>query len=278
MSQSTISLPAQNAELLMAAGAICRLNADELTDLVSVVIRQSKKCIFGHHNMHSLYLLGHDQRMREFYDRADFVHADGMSVILLAKWFGLRLKREHRVTYADWTDMLMRRANSEGWRVFYLGSKPGVAARGADVLRERYPRLNIRTAHGYFDASSSSNENNLLLSSIRDYHPHLLLVGMGMPRQEHWVLDNLDKIDANAILVCGAAMDYVAGAVRTPPRWTGRTGVEWFFRLCHEPTRLWRRYLIEPWSIIGMLCTRSHSRNLTSKIEDACRDRQIPGD
>ena len=145
-------------------------------------------------------------------------------------------------------------------------------------VEDRYPRLNIRTAHGYFDASSSSNENNLLLLSIRDYHPHLLLVGMGMPRQEHWVLDNLDKIDANAILVCGAAMDYVAGSVRTPPRWTGRMGVEWFFRLCHEPTRLWRRYLIEPWSIIGMLCTRSHSRNLTSKIEDACRDRQIPGD
>jgi N-acetylglucosaminyldiphosphoundecaprenol N-acetyl-beta-D-mannosaminyltransferase len=262
----------------MLGAQICGLNAQELTELVGDVIRKSTKCIFANYNMHSLYLFHHDQRMREFYDRAEYAHADGMSVIFLAKLLGLPLKREHRVTYADWTDMLMGRANDEGWRVFYLGSKPGVAERGAEVLRARHPNLNIRTAHGYFDVSSGSDENRLLLSSLREYRPNLLMVGMGMPRQEHWVLDNLEEIDAHAILVSGAAMDYVAGAVRTPPRWAGRIGLEWLFRLCHEPRRLWRRYLIEPWFVLAMLYTSFRSMSSSGSIDIPSRDQEVPGD
>jgi N-acetylglucosaminyldiphosphoundecaprenol N-acetyl-beta-D-mannosaminyltransferase len=270
--------PLRTAAVSMLGIQICGLNAQELTELVCDVIRKSRKSIFAHYNMHSLYLFFHDARMREFYDRADYAHADGMSVIFLAQLLGLPLKREHRVTYADWTDMLMRRANDEGWRVFYLGSKPEVAERGAEVLRARHPNLNIRTAHGYFDASLGSDENRLLLSSIREYRPNLLLVGMGMPRQEHWVLDNLEEIDANAILVSGAAMDYVAGAVRTPPRWAGRIGLEWLFRLCHEPGRLWRRYLIEPWFVLAMLYTSFRSMSSRDSIDIPSRDQEIPGD
>lgn len=279
MSKPVVSpSPLRTAAVSMLGAQICGLNAQELTELISEVIRKSKKCIFANYNMHSLYLFHHDARMREFYDRAEYAHADGMSVILLAKFLGLPLKREHRVTYADWTDMLMRRANDEGWRVFYLGSKPAVAERGAEVLRSRYPKLNIRTAHGYFDASSGSDENRLILSSIREYRPNLLLVGMGMPRQEHWMLDNLEEIDANAILASGAAMDYVAGAVRTPPRWAGRIGLEWLFRLCHEPRRLWRRYLVEPWFVLGMLYTSSRSIPSRNSIEIPSRDQEVPGD
>jgi N-acetylglucosaminyldiphosphoundecaprenol N-acetyl-beta-D-mannosaminyltransferase len=279
MSKPVVSpFPLRTAAVSMLGAQICGLNAQELAELVGDVIRESRKCILGHHNMHSLYLFHHDARMREFYDRADYAHADGMSVIFLAKLLGLPLKREHRVTYADWTDMLMRRANDEGWRVFYLGSKPGVAERGAEVLRARHPNLNIRTAHGYFDASLGSAENRLLLSSIREYRPNLLLVGMGMPRQEHWVLDNFEDVEANAILVSGAAMDYVAGVVRTPPRWAGRIGLEWLFRLCQEPMRLWRRYLIEPWFIIGMLCTSSRSMSSRDSIDIPSRDQEVPGD
>ncbi|RUT04502.1 hypothetical protein DSM107010_57820 [Chroococcidiopsis cubana SAG 39.79] len=81
------------------------------------------------------------------------------------------------------------------------------------------------------------------------------MLGIGMPRQEHWILDNLDRLSANAILTAGAAMDYVAGAVPTPPRWAGQFGLEWLFRLLAEPQRLWRRYSIEPWLILRLFAT-----------------------
>jgi N-acetylglucosaminyldiphosphoundecaprenol N-acetyl-beta-D-mannosaminyltransferase len=91
-----------------------------------------------------------------------------------------------------------------------------------------------------------------VLAAIRSFRPHILMVGMGMPRQEHWILDNLDEIEVRVILTAGACMDYVAGAVPTPPRWMGRWGLEWLFRLGSDPTRLWRRYLIEPWFVFRL--------------------------
>jgi len=255
------------------------LNIDELTNVVASVIHRSEKRVFGNHNLHSLYLYYTDERMREFYDRiANYVHVDGMSIVALARLGGVPICREHRVTYVDWIDVLMRRAHQDGWRVFHLGSKPGVAERGAAILRQRYPSLNIETMHGYFAATSGSADNVEVLTSIRRFRPNLLLVGMSMPRQEHWVLENLEQIDANAILMSGATMDYIAGVVRTPPRWAGRCGLEWLFRLCHEPKRLWRRYLLEPW-VVGWMALTSHrvthpERRPTVRLES----RQAQGD
>jgi N-acetylglucosaminyldiphosphoundecaprenol N-acetyl-beta-D-mannosaminyltransferase len=82
---------------------------------------------------------------------------------------------------------------------------------------------------------------------------------MGMPRQEVWVLENRDQISANAVFCCGALMDYVAGEIPTPPRWLGHLGLEWFCRLLNEPARLSRRYLVEPWSVLGLM-TRQYLR------------------
>jgi len=147
----------------------------------------------------------------------------------------------------------MAQAAQRGWRVFYLGSKPGVAERGAEILQQRFSGLQIATAHGYFDARPDSQENQAILAAINTYQPHVLMVGMSMPRQEHWVLDNLDRLRANAILPAGAAIDYVAGAVPTPPRWAGRWGLEWLFRLVAEPGRLWRRYFVEPWFVLMLV-------------------------
>jgi len=181
-----------------------------------------------------------------------------MSLVLLARLYGLPIHREHRVTYADWMEVLMRRAHQEGWRVFYVGSKPGIADRGAEIIRRRFSGLEIETSHGYFDAALGSSDNCQLIQRVQRYQPDLLLVGMSMPRQECWVRENIEQIDANAILMAGAAMDYVAGAVHTPPRWAGKCGLEWLFRLCHEPGRLWRRYLIEPW-VVGWMALNSSS-------------------
>ena len=88
-----------------------------------------------------------------------------------------------------------------------------------------------------------------MLAQIRDYAPDVLMVGMGMPRQEIWIEENLKDIFATAIFCCGGLMDLVAGEIPTPPRWLGPLGLEWLFRLFSQPVRTWRRYLLEPWFI-----------------------------
>lgn len=228
------------------------LSIPELNSLIGESIEQGKKWMIANHNLHSLYLYHHDPKMQALYAKADYVHIDGMALVLLGKLLGFPLKREQRVTYADWVWSLMAEAVQKRWRVFYLGSKPAVAERGAKILQKKFPGLQMATAHGYINTQKGSQENLATLAAINDYQPHILMVGMGMPRQEYWILDNLEHIHTNTILPCGACMDYVAGAIPTPPRWMGKFGLEWLYRLLSEPKRLWRRYLLEPWFIAGL--------------------------
>jgi N-acetylglucosaminyldiphosphoundecaprenol N-acetyl-beta-D-mannosaminyltransferase len=106
---------------------------------------------------------------------------------------------------------------------------------------------------GYFDSSLNAEENAAVLQEIALFRPNVLLVGMGMPRQEIWILENLACIRSNTVFCCGALIDYVAGELATPPRWLGQIGLEWLYRLIVEPSRLWRRYLLEPWTVFRVV-------------------------
>ncbi|HEU4751959.1 MAG TPA: WecB/TagA/CpsF family glycosyltransferase, partial [Armatimonadota bacterium] len=76
----------------------------------------------------------------------------------------------------------------------------------------------------------------------------------GMPRQERWIVDNLERLpEGTVVFDLGALMDLFAGALPVPPRWVGRAGLEWLYRLCTHPRRVWRRYLLEPWFLLPHL-------------------------
>ena len=235
----------------------CRIDAvtpSDLTDLVEDAVQAGESCIIANHNLHSLYLYQRDSKLRELFSKAKWIHADGMGIVLLGKAIGAQLKRSVRITYVDWLPLLLKRAADRNWQVFYLGSRPGVAEKGAEILRNRFPGLKIAAAHGHFDPAGEENER--VLEEIRVSPPEVLLIGMGMPRQEHWIVNNLDRLGAAVLLPCGAAMDYVAGEIPTPPRWAGRWGLEWLFRLAAEPGRLWQRYLVEPWLLLLLIGSR----------------------
>ncbi|MEL6458845.1 MAG: WecB/TagA/CpsF family glycosyltransferase [Cyanobacteria bacterium J06621_15] len=243
-----------NSSLLKFLGIqVDALNIPQLNGLIAKSIQMQRKWIIANHNLNSLHIYHHDPKMRAFYAKADYTHIDGMPLVWIGKLRGYSVEREHRVTYADWVYPLMEEAANQGWRIFYLGSKAGVADKGADILRRQFPGLKIACAHGYIDVRKDSQDNQNTIAAINAFQPHILMVGMSMPRQEHWILDNLEQLQTNAILPSGACMDYVAGAVPTPPRWMGRMGLEWAYRLFSEPKRLWKRYLVQPWFIVKLL-------------------------
>jgi exopolysaccharide biosynthesis WecB/TagA/CpsF family protein len=227
------------------------ITAPDLLSIISEATQKQAKYVIANHNTHSLYLWHHDARMRDFHARADFTHVDSMPLIALLRPFGIPLRREHRTGYMDFLPLLAREAVRRGWRIYHLGSKPGIGEKGAAILREQYPGLQIRSHHGYFDIQGT--ENKVVLADIHAYSPDVLLVGMGMPRQEIWINDNLCHISARTIFCSGGMMDFVAQEIPTPPRWLGQVGLEWFYRLCSEPSRLGRRYLVEPWFVLGQL-------------------------
>jgi N-acetylglucosaminyldiphosphoundecaprenol N-acetyl-beta-D-mannosaminyltransferase len=225
---------------------------DDLHQVMADAVAANRRVLIGNHNLHSIYLLHHDRHFRGMYDRAECVYVDGMPIIFLARALGLPLEQKHRTTFLDAFEDLVAEVARRNWRLFYLGSKPGVADRGAEILRQRFPGLQIATQHGYFDARPESTENRSVVNAINAFRPHLLMVGMGMPRQEHWTAENLDSLSANAIVTSGATMDYLAGEQAVPPRWAGPLGLYGLSRLMTDPGRLWKRYLIEPWYILGL--------------------------
>ena len=233
--------------------SVSPLTLEQLLACIAQAIARPQQAIIANHNLHSLYLLGRRPALREFYRRAALTHIDGMPLVWIGRLYGHPLRRAHRVTYVDLLPALLDEASRRGWRVFYLGSQPPVCQAAVQAVARLYPSLVLDHAHGYFNPERTSAQNRAVLAQIRSFAPQVLLVGMGMPRQEEWILANRAALPPSVILPCGAAMDYLAGAIPTPPRWAGRLGLEWLFRLVAEPRRLGSRYLVEPWHIAALL-------------------------
>ncbi|SEF73554.1 N-acetylglucosaminyldiphosphoundecaprenol N-acetyl-beta-D-mannosaminyltransferase [Bryocella elongata] len=232
------------------------LNALAFTDILCVLksaIGAKRKIVLANQNLHSVYICSEDPRVRQFFDQAAYTHADGTSLIAVGRLLGLPFRTEHRIGYMDLFPALIPHILEHDWRVFYLGARDEVLQRGISLLKEQHPDLKIAGHHGYFDRQQGSSENLEVIRKINDFRPNLIFVGMGMPTQELWIFDNQDALDADVILHCGALMDYIAGAIPTPPRWLGPIGLEWAFRLVTEPRRLWRRYLLEPIKLLTWL-------------------------
>jgi N-acetylglucosaminyldiphosphoundecaprenol N-acetyl-beta-D-mannosaminyltransferase len=247
---------------------------DRLLDLVSNCISAQRKVVIAHHNLHSLCLHRSSPTdaisLRRFYNDTHYTLADGMSLVVLGRLLGHRISARHRIAYNDWLPLMLPVAVDRGWRIFYLGSTAEVAAKGTEVLRARYPGLKLKVHHGHFDARHESDSNAQVVAEISEYRPHILFVGMGVPRQERWIQENLNDLDVNVILPSGATLDYIAGAKRMAPRWMGKLGLEWAFRLATEPRRLAFRYLVEPWSLLSPVVANSleeSSKNLESQSE-----------
>lgn len=221
---------------------------EKLLEIISAIVKDNKKEIIGNHNLHSIYLLHSNPVMRNFYSQTFLNHIDGMPIIFWLRTLGKQISTQCRITYVDLIYPLMQVANENKWKIYYLGSKPGVAEKAAKILRKKYQDVEIKTHHGFF--KFNSEEGKKILKEINEFHPHLILVGMGMPRQERWILNNYEFIESNVFMNAGACFDYIAGEQKTPPRIMGKLGLEWLYRLVSEPKRLWKRYLYEPVKLI----------------------------
>ena len=208
------------------------------------------KTVISNHNLHSLALMRKSAKVRHFYETADLVQVDSVPAIMWARILGHNVRNFHRCTYLDWRAEFWAEATSARWRVFYLGCRPHDIDAAVDAVKTAHPELELRGRHGYFDATTNSDENRAVLEEITQYNPDILMVGMGMPRQEIWIYENINALPKCAIFTVGGAFDYEAGVQSPAPRWVAALGLEWLFRLANDPTRLFERYCIEPFGLV----------------------------
>ncbi len=224
----------------------------EYLELIKHSIKTRQPCTILYHNLHSLYSYLSSESLRRFYD-GTIVLVDGMPIVWLYKLAGTSLTREHRITYVDFIMPMMEMARDNNWKVYHLGQSADIQQKALQAIRDQVPGIQIAGHDGFFDQNTQSSESLDVINQVNNFGTNLLLVGFGAPRQEAWLHAHRDQLNAQAVLTCGACMEYVAGAVKTPPRWMGRLGLEWSFRLLENPRRFAFRYLIEPILLALML-------------------------
>ena len=225
-----------------------RVNPGTIGDFIAFVkdaVGGGQKETVFYHNLHSLYMFFTSNPLRRSYERVT-VLADGMPVIWLLKIMRMNAEREQRVTYVDFIWPLLEAARDNGWNVYHVGQEGRVQQEALNIIRKKLPGISIDGHDGYFDLTDNCAESVTVIDSINAHGTDLLLVGFGAPKQELWVDAHREQIDAAAVFTCGACMEYVAGAVKTPPRWMGKLGLEWSYRLIENPRRFGFRYLVEP--------------------------------
>lgn len=222
-----------------------KINAISLAELLTIIKTCALKnecVVISNVNIHAVNIAYSLAWFREFLNQSRLNFCDGFGIKLAAKITGQELN--YRFTPPDFIDNVCQMAAQSGWRLFFLGAKPGVALRAAEKMKKRYLNLEIKTHHGYFIKDVQDQENSMVIEEINQFHPEILIVGFGMPLQEKWILENIHLLRVNVVLPAGALFDYLSDELPRAPRWMTDHGFEWLGRLVIEPRRLWKRYLI----------------------------------
>ncbi len=187
--------------------------------------------------------------LRHAYAGAALVLADGAPVVWASRL--LRRPLPERVAGSDLVPALFDAANQNSenpLRVFLLGAASGVGERAARAIHQRWQNVEVvGTYSPPLGFENNPAENQRILALIAATQPHLLLIGLGAPKQELWVRRHADQLQAQAALCVGATIDFLAGEKSRSPHWMRCVGLEWLHRLLTEPSRLTKRYLHDAW-------------------------------
>jgi N-acetylglucosaminyldiphosphoundecaprenol N-acetyl-beta-D-mannosaminyltransferase len=189
---------------------------EEICREIGCLIALEGKSFIIHANVYGINLAWQLPWLAEFYQRADVVYVDGAGVVLGARLLGYRLPP--RLTLADQGWLAAAYLANQGHSLYLLGNPPGVAAQAAARLKAAVPGVRILgTHHGFFQKTGP--ENDAVIAEINRLRPDVLMVGLGMPLEQRWILDNYARLDARVFWTVGAAFQYWAGLIPRCPRW-----------------------------------------------------------
>jgi N-acetylglucosaminyldiphosphoundecaprenol N-acetyl-beta-D-mannosaminyltransferase len=179
--------------------------------------------------------------------QAELCVPDGVGVLWAARLQGVQL--HERVTGSDGLYRICDAAAQAGWRVFFLGAAPGVAARAAQQLQLHYPGLQVA---GTYSGDPTPAAWPAIQAELVAAQPHILFVAFGHPRQDFWIQQHRVQLPAGVAIGVGGAFDFAAGTTVRAPRWVRRVGLEWLHRLIRQPWR-WRRMRKLPLFVLWVL-------------------------
>jgi N-acetylglucosaminyldiphosphoundecaprenol N-acetyl-beta-D-mannosaminyltransferase len=241
------------------------VTVQELTDVLDGFIAEGGTRTIAGHNLHSVTLLHSDPGFRSFYEQSDVVLLDGAPVLWL--WAksaeGGRAKErpmDYRLGSTDWIPALAKVKGLE--RIAVIGAGGQANAQAVARLQELVPNAQVDGMPGEDWNDELEGRAVAWLGRLR---PQLVLLGLGMPLQEHALERNRGALPPAVYCTVGGAIEQIAGIQKLAPRWIGRVGLEWAWRLLLHPKRVAYRVFGEPWVLMGLLARRRLHRRLAQK-------------
>ena len=186
-------------------------------------------------NAEMLMRATHDEELRHILNASALVVPDGAGTVWAARHLGHAMPE--RVAGYDLAQELLRCAPAEGRRIYFFGSAPGVAEKAKAKAEQLYPGIEIvGVRNGFF----SPADNAAIIAEIRAARPDLLLVALGVPKQEKWIAAHLAELDVPVAIGVGGTLDVMAGVMKRAPYWMQRAKLEWLFRGLMQPKRAGR--------------------------------------
>jgi len=249
---STLVAPRPERAFVLGIG-VSAITIDEAVSTIEGWLERGERhyvCITG---AHGVIESQRDAQLRDIHNKAGLVAPDGMPLVFMAHRLGFPAVT--RVYGPELMKRLTERSRSTGYRQFYFGGGQGLADRLADRLQRQYPGLNVVGTWSPPFTAPTSEEDDAIVERINAARPDILWVGLSTPKQEVWMASHIGRLNVPVLIGVGAAFDFLAGTKHQAPLWLQRSGLEWLYRLCCEPRRLWRRYLkiVPTFAVLAMV-------------------------
>ncbi len=224
---------------------------EEAIDAIDRLICQDKNGYVVTPNIDHIVKLESDQLLQKVYADADIILTDGKPMIWMSRLYGTPIKE--KVSGSDLFPNLCRLAAGKGYRVFLLGAAEGVAAKAALNLQNKFPGLIIAGTYSPpFGFEKDEKELQNILRIVTEAKPHILIVGLGCPKQEKFIYNYRNKLNVPVSLGLGASIDFEAGILKRAPKWMADHGFEWLYRIVQDPGRMAKRYFVDDMKIIRL--------------------------
>jgi len=204
-------------------------------------------------NLNFITLARHKSYFKRVINKADIVVPDGRIIIWISKLLGNLLPEQ--ITGHDLMRECLILGKKHGYRMFLLGGKPGIAKTLSEKLSSKYPEMKFDgMCGGVFNEKGENPENEKIVSKIRSFQPHFLMVALGAPKQDTWISKNLIRTGAKVAIGIGGVFDTLIGDLPRAPKWMQLLGLESIFQLLINPKRYWHRYLLDDTPTLFRIC------------------------
>lgn len=223
---------------------IDNLTMQEALSSIEKLIQEKKNAYVVTPNVDHIVRIEKDSELKKAYENADLILTDGKPLLWIANWHGTPIKE--KISGSDLFPRLCQMASEKGYSMFFLGAAEGIAAKAAENLTKKNPRLNIvGTYSPPFGFESKPEEIEKIKNQIKRTHPEILVIGLGCPKQEKFMYHYCNELEVPISLGLGASFDFEAGNIKRAPRWMSNHGLEWLYRITQDPKRLVKRYFTD---------------------------------